>query len=342
MAVPLIVSVLPAVGPTGGQNLVTITANNLREPPDPPAIGKTSGVLPETVRVEFGAERATSVRVISKGKLTCLAPINDPGLVDLTVTNLDDNGVPIAGETVTRTDGYEYVRPNLTLEDDYTRLVRTFMRELRRQVIDEVVLTTHTDFDDQTADFQSITNIAKMPAIILVGPDIVENRFFSTNEKQVIDNGDGTFDIRRSPYTVDLAFECVGVAELTVQKLNLAAAFTKFINRNKYLRMDRDPDNLALGRVRYEMDFEDEAGEPSATDRLNDSNVRAFSGNIIIRGFDLEDLAGVAEDMLVERTTEIAGFTFEEPVGIDPVTGAAQASGPRETVGKHPTDTSDC
>lgn len=341
MAVPLIVSVLPSVGPTGGQNLVTITANNLRVPPVPEP-GPSSGVLPETVRVDFGGELATGVKVFSKGKLTCLAPIHDPGVVDVTVTNIDDNGDPIAGETATKASAYTFARPNLTVEDDYTRLVRTFIRELKRQVIEEIVLTSHTDFDDDASDIMSITHIAKMPAIVVVGPDIVENRFFSSNAKQVFDNGDGTFDIRRSPYTVDLAFECVGVAELTVQKLNLASAFTKFINRNKYIQMDRDPDDPSKGRVRYEMDFEEEGGEPSATDRLNDSNVRSFSGNVIIRGFDLEDLAGVAEDMLVDRTTEISEFVFEEPVPLDPETGDALTSAPHETVGKHPTDTVDC
>lgn len=328
MAVPLIVSVQPAVGPTGGQNLVTITANNLREPPDAPPLIQTSGVLPETVHVDFGGELATGVRVISQGKLTCLAPIHDSGLVDVTVTNLDDDGDPIPGETATKAGAYTFSRPNLTVEDDLTRLVRTFLRELRRQVVDEVSLAPHTDYDDETADFLQLAHIAKMPGIAVIGPDINENRFFSTNAKQSVDNGDGTFDIRRSPYTVDLQFEVVGVAELTVQKLNLMAAFTKFINRNKFLRMDRDPADPAAGRVQYEMDFTDD-GEPSATDRLNDSNIKAFSGTIIIRGFDLEDLAGVEEDMLVERTREVTDFVLD----------TVPSSEPRATVGSHPMDT---
>jgi hypothetical protein len=328
MAVPLIVSVQPALGPTGGQNLVTIRANNLRVPPDAPPLVQTSGVLPETVRVEFGGEVATAVKVITQGVLTCLAPIHDPGLVDVTVQNLDDNGDDIAGETATKTGAYTFARPNLTVEDDLTRLVRTFLRELRRQVVDEVSLAPHTDYDDDATDFLQRAHIAKMPGLAVIGPDIDENRFFSTNTKQTIDNGNGTFDIRRSPYTVDLQFVVVGVAELSVQKLNLMAAFTKFINRNKFIQMDRDPDDLSAGRVLYEMDFIAEGGEPSATDRLNDSNVKAFSGTIIIRGFDLEDLAGVAEDMLVERTQEIVDFVFE-----------AVSSGERETVGSHPTDT---
>jgi len=337
MAVPLIVSVLPATGPSGGQNLVTITANNLRLPPVQPP-GPTTGFTAETVRVDFGGELATGVKVYSRGRLTCLAPINDPGVVPITVTNLDDNGDPIAGESATKASAYTFERPNLLVEDDYTRLVRTFINEMRRQVLEEVVLNAHTDFDDDASDFLQLANISKIPAIVIVGPDIVENRFFSTNASSVIDNGDGTFGVRRAPYTVDLHFECIGVAELTVQKLNLAAAFTKFINRNRYIRMDRDPDDLSLGRVMYEMDFEPDGGEPSATDRISDSNMRSFAGKVIIRGFDLEDLAGVAEDMLVDWTTEVAEFVIDS-VPVDSQTGEALTSSPHETVGIHPTDT---
>lgn len=315
MAVPLIVSVTPASGPTGGRNLVRLKTNNARLPPDPPATGFVGGTFLRTVRVEFGGIEATDVRVFGQGSVTCLAPIHDPGTFDVVLTNLDDNGDPIPGEVATKVDAYRFRRPNLTAQDDLTRLVRTFIQELRRQVIDEVSLTVSTDFDDSTEDFLNIARIAKLPALVLVGPDINENRFFSTNEKQQIELPDGTVEIRRSPYTVDLLFECIGIADLKAQILNLMAAFTKFINRNKFLEMDRDPADPSLGKVRYEMDFTEEGGEPSSTDRLNDSNVRSFAGNIIIRGFDLEDLAGVSDDLVTElsRVTETDGIIIQPP-----------------------------
>ncbi len=315
MAVPLIVSVTPAVGPTGGRNLVRLKTNDARLPPDPPATGFVGGTFLRTVRVEFGGIEATDVRVFSQGSVTCLAPIHDPGVFDIVLTNLDDDGDPIAGEVATKVDAYTFRRPNLTAQDDLTRLVREFIQQLKRQVIDEVSLTVHTDFDDSAADFLNIARIAKLPALVLIGPDITENRFFSTNAKQEIELPDGTVEIRRSPYTVDLLFECVGIAELDVQKLNLMAAFTKFINRNKFIEMDRDPADPSLGKVKYEMDFTEEGGEPSSTDRLNDSNVRSFTGNIIIRGFDLEDLAGVSDDLVTElsRVTETDGIIIQPP-----------------------------
>ncbi len=314
MAVPLIVDVIPRSGPTGGKTLVEIKANNLRVPPDPPLTGQTSGILPQTVQVLFGGGPATGVKVFSKGRLTCLAPNNDPGDVDVTIKNLDDLGVPIVGEEATRVDIYKFRRPNILADADLTRLVRTFIRLLKQQVISEVVLTAHTDFDDDTADLLSIVNIAKLPAIILVGPEIAENRFFSTNEKQEVPLNDGLngVAIRRPPYTVDLQFEVIGVNDRTRQNLNLLTAMIQFLNRNKFIEMDRDPDDLSLGTVKYEMDFIEEGGEPAVTNRLNNSNVRSFSGIMLIRGFDIEDLAGVAEDMVIDKSTEIDEFVFDD------------------------------
>ncbi len=305
MAVPLIVSIVPATGPTGGRSLVEIRANNLRTAPDAPSTGLTDGILQQTVEVLFGTEPATAVKVYSQGRLTCLAPGNDPGATDVTVSNLDDLGVVIPGETVTRTDGYEYQRPDLLVESDFTRLIRTLIRQLKREIVAEVSLTTHTDFDDETEDALNIVGIASLPGLILIGPEVVENRFFSTNQREEIDNGDGTFSIRRVPYTVDVQFEIVGVADRTTQMANLLAATIQFMNRHKTFSMDRDPDDLNAGQIAYEMDFASPGGEPSTTSRLNNSNVRSFSGTLVIRGFNIEDLAGVTNDMLIGESTEV-------------------------------------
>lgn len=313
MAVPLILSVTPSVGPTGGQNLVRLVTNNARLPPDPPATGFIGGTFLRTVRVEFGGEEASDVRVFTRGLVTCLPPIHNPGVVDVVLTNLDNDGDPIPGEVATKTYGYTFKLPNLTIEDDLVRLIRALILELKRQVVDEVSLSVHTDFDGTTQDFLNIARIAEMPALVLIGSDISENRFFSTNARQLITADDGSVDIRRPPYTVDLLFECIGIADLDIQKINLAAAFMKFMARNKWIELARDPDDSAKGKVRYEMDFTEEGGEPSSTNRLNDSNVRSFAGNIVIRGFDLEDLAGVTGDQIIEisRVTEEDGIIIQ-------------------------------
>lgn len=332
MAVPLIVNVQPRTGPTGGRTLVEITANNLRTPPDPPATGKTSGILLQTVQVLFDDEAATNVQVYSKGRLTCLVPPGTHGTSDVTIKNLDDLGDPIAGEEATRADIYLYSRPDLNVESDFTRVCRTLIRKLKNEVIDEVAITAHTDFDPDTSDGLNIVNLATMPALLLVGPEVAENRFFSTNERQQVplDDGDGTIAIRRSPYTVDVEFELVGVTDTTAQLLNMIAVTVQFLNRNKNIEMLRDPDDPSLGKVSYEMDFIKDGGEPGATNRINNSNVRSFGGVLLIRGFDIEDLAGVAEDMVIEKSTEVTK---------DPAIDDTSQLVIRTDVGSSPSDT---
>lgn len=116
--------------------------------------------------------------------------------------------------------------------------------------------------------------------------------------------GNGTVLRRRVPYTVDLGFTLAGVADHTTELLNLMAATELFFHRNKYLEMDRDPESPLAGRVRYEMDFTPD-GDLRVTSQPNESNVRSFSGSFVVRGFDLEDLAGVPGDAAFERTAPL-------------------------------------
>jgi hypothetical protein len=182
--------------------------------------------------------------------------------------------------------------------------VRTLLRDLKRQVHPNVSLTVQTDFDAETGDELHLTELASLPGLVLVGPELRENRFYSLNRPPEVPVGDGTAVRRRVPYTVDLGFTIVGVADHTTELLNLMAATGLYFHRNKYLEMDRDPANPGAGRVRYEMDFTPD-GDLRVTSQPNESNVRSFSGSFVIRGFDLEDLTGVAGAGAFERTAPV-------------------------------------
>jgi hypothetical protein len=108
------------------------------------------------------------------------------------------------------------------------------------------------------------------------------------------------FAQRRVPYTVDLGFTLIGVSDHTTELLNLMAATQLFFHRNPYLELDRDPDDPNAGRVRYEMAIARD-GDLKVTSQPNESNVRSFSGRFVVRGFDLEDLAGAPGEGVVAR-----------------------------------------
>jgi hypothetical protein len=324
MAVPSITSVTPSSGPTGGSLLVEIAGTGFRLPDPPPATGPAPA-SPPTIRVIVGGRSARDVRVIDAGLLSCLVPPGDAGPADVVVQNLDATGAPIPGEEATTAGAFTYVLHPLTPEADLTRLVRTLLQELKRQVLVNAVLTVHTDFDPETGDELHLAQLAQLPALVLVGPELAEDRFLSLNQLPEQATSPDRFARRRVPYTVDLGFTLVGVSDHTTELLNLIAATQLFFHRNKFLDMPRDPSNAFAGSVRYEMDFTPD-GDLKVTSQPNESNVRSFSGRFVVRGFDLEDLAGLAGGDIVERGAPVDAVVLQP----------AQQTAPRVPVGRNP------
>ncbi|HET9621810.1 MAG TPA: IPT/TIG domain-containing protein [Kofleriaceae bacterium] len=311
MSIPSITRVRPRTGPTSGHVLVEILGEGLRLPPASSATGPAPPASAR-VQVRFGGALATDVRVYAADRLTCRIPIGDDGPCDVVVDNLDEHGMPIPGEQSVARGAFTYVRPALTIEADLTRLVRTLLHELKRQVIENVVLTVHTDFDADAGAELHLATVAALPALVIVGPELAENRFFSLNQFPEHADEENRFSRRRHPYTVDLSFSLVGVSHHTVELLNLMAATQLFFHKNKYLTIDRDSTDADAGSVRYEMDLAKD-GDLKTTSAPNASNIRSFSGRFVVRGFDLEDLAGFADEGVVERGATAEVVALEAP-----------------------------
>jgi hypothetical protein len=144
-----------------------------------------------------------------------------------------------------------------------------------------------------------------------MGPELAEDRFFSLNQLPEVATGPGRFAQRRVPYTVDLGFTVIGVSDHTTELLNLMAATQLFFHRNPFLEIDRDPATPDAGCVRYEMDIARD-GDLRVTSQPNASNVRSFSGRFVVRGFDLEDLAGIPDESVIARGA-VAGDVVLQP-----------------------------
>lgn len=306
---PSIIRLTPSSGPTSGNLFVEIVGAGFQLAPlktaDAPGASASVAVL-------VGSRRARDVRALAADRLTCIVPVGDAGVVDVVVQNLDASGEPIPGEQAIAPDAFVYVRPSLTTEADLTRLVRTLLHELKRQVLDNVVLTVHTDFDTSTGLELHLAQIARLPALVLMGPELTEDRFFSLNQLPEVATGPGEFAQRRAPYTVDLGFAVIGVSDHTTELLNLLTTTQLFFHRNVYLELDRDPVDPAAGRVRYEMAIARD-GALKVTSQPNESNVRSFSGRVVVRGFDLEDLPGVADESVIARGVVANELTLQAP-----------------------------
>lgn len=234
------------------------------------------------------------------------------GTVDVTVRNLDDNGDPIPGEEVVVTNGYTFARVQLAIESVLTRLVRTLVQELRRQVIPNVSVSEHTEFDPDTGDLLSIAALATLPGLALAGPDLTPSRGeYQVHERQTRLNEAGEVEVLNAPDTNDLEFAITVVSDSKVELLNLQSLLKQFMERNPYLYMVRDPSDPSQGRVKWEMDWTPGTGL-STSRSLNEANLRSFSGTLVVVGFDFEELPGFAGESVVDLTTQTdeVGVTF--------------------------------
>ncbi len=316
MPILSIASITPNLGPLEGSLLVEVLGAGFRLAASPQA-ARTTSPPPLTVDVLVGGRAARDVRVFSRDRLTCIVPVGDAGPADVVVRNLDAAGEPIPGEQAIAPQAFTYVRQALTFEADLTRLVRSLLQELKRQVLENVVLTVHTDFDAAVDAELHFAQIARLPALVLMGPELAENRFFSQNQLPEVATGPGQFAQRRIPYTVDLGFTVIGVSDHTTELLNLMAATQLFFHRNPFLELDRDSADPDADRVRYEMDIARD-GDLKITSQPNESNVRSFSGRFVVRGFDLEDLAGVPYEGVVTRGAVARDVVIQPPQPIGP------------------------
>jgi len=275
MAIPTLLAPDHATGPTGGGDLVTLRGTGFAA----------------TVEVWFGGVCAEIVSVREEAGLSvCVlrTPAQAESVVDIALQNLDVAGLPVPTERVVLVSAYRFLRPRIVQQSDLTRLIRTLLREFKRQVLENVSLSVSADFDDTPLDGLDIISVSKLPSLVLTGPKIRENRALSTNEalEEIVQGIFGPEIRRRRPaLTVDLEFAITGASDRAIELLNLVGATSSFLNSNKWIEMLRDPSAPGKGSVRWEMD---PIGEVHVNFEGKD-DIRAFTWGLVIHGFDLNE-----------------------------------------------------
>jgi hypothetical protein len=266
--------VQPSTGPSSGGDLVRLTGTGFSN----------------RVQVLFGdASTVVSVRDEAGMRIADVhTPAHVPGVVAIELQNLDIDDNPVPGEGVVVPNAYRFLRPTIAREADLTRVIRQLLRELKRQVLANVSATVSVDYDDTAFDGLNVIAIAKTPSITLSGPTLRPNRFYSANvaHEDVVAGVFGPEIVRRKPpYTVDLVFTLTAASERTAELLNLMAAVATFLNRHRWLELVRDPLDLSVGRVRWELDADGEF----RTTLAGKDDVRAFTCGFVVRGFDVDE-----------------------------------------------------
>ncbi len=304
MAIPTITSASPNTLYTGGQ-IVTINGTNFRGPYAVPSTGVVP-TPPPTVSVLFDGVAADKVVWISATKITCLAPNHDPGVCSVTIKNLDSSGVPIAGETVTAASLVSFARADLSIKTDFSRLSENLLLLLRQQIIANVVMTTETDYtSDASAATFNFVAVAELPCVVVHAPTTKLNSFYDLDliPEKATDTG---YEQRRFMRTVDVSWKILVLDDHQGRTQNLLALVQQFFTINNWLYLDRDPSNLSLGKVQYEM----QCGEFGSIGDPNNNNVRGFSGDVTVRGFGFEDVAGFPGTMISRQGGTADSITY--------------------------------
>ena len=316
MAVPTITSLSVTNGPTQGRTLVAITGTNFRQYPTIPATGRVPKPTP-TVRILFGAEEATDVQTESTTKVWCLAPAADPGLVSVTVTNIDEDGVAVVGETAVKADAYTFVRPYIRVPStatsvdvyrgDLHRLVIKVVKEWRRQVLDNTVLKKpNKDYANLPATER--VRLSSIPGVVLYGPRLSVNRFLTSSQYENTATGVDRFKARRPVEGRDVAFSFSIVTDSQFEALNLIEVVDRFFDKFKTVSILKDPAAPNGGDATYEVVYTDLA---SMSPDIDGDNQSVIEGGFFIRGFEMQSSAGFTDDAVESIGNTV--ITLETP-----------------------------
>jgi hypothetical protein len=337
MAVPEIVTVFPSEIRTLGPGLFEIYGHNFRTPATPAVDLIPVPEHPPTVEVLVDGVLALNVDVASDGHLVVLAPPHAEGDVDVTVRNIDNDGDPIVGEIDTKTEAIRYLYPGLQTDIDLVKLTEGFVLEIRKQVHPNVTNLPHTDYDQSP---YKLRFIAELPAIIVTGPELLENALSTVSGDRYVNDDGETFTVQRQPRTVDVGFEITGISDNTRELLNLMELVEQFFHQNRTLSFtDVYGDSAEL-----EIDFQT-AGDLRVTSRSNEDNIRQFRGSVVVREFNVPG-ANVARGAYLRDVPELetlryAGENLEAPVtgiSIGPIPVPAYHGAPQ----RGPGDSEDC
>lgn len=326
MAVPTIATLAPVTGPALGRNFISITGTGFRVPPTPPAGPIASSDVQQTVRVSFDAEVVGTVEVSSSTLLRVLVPAfrgtvadsqaaNIPA-VDLTVENLDDNGVLIPGETVTSTGAYTYARTSLrppgTDVWPFQQITEELLLTYTRAVVPNVHLATHTDFSE--APFQELF-AATLPSLHLVGPTAEFDPEFTHEEYRFVSIGGGASEIFDPPNVFRLTYDIIGIVDGERELHATMTAVREVHERAAYLYVD---DPVSSSRFRYPLL---QTADPVSSGGPSNSNIRTFTSTIMVQGvavfFDEPRGRTQTVDQILLEASDLVGNSPEMvPIGI--------------------------
>jgi len=293
MPAPTISTVSPSSGLTRGRTYVLITGTNF--PVQEVGEGDEDKVL-----VKFGTDEALNVQVQSATRIVCQSPSHDPGVVSVSVQNIDTE------QTATKASAFTYGRPNLTAPSHLQEVIEAVVRIFRREVIEDVSRLSHSEYDPNTSDTKSIPQHASLPCITLNGPlSGPKDAWTETQESTSITYDAGgdpvSFEKRRAPTRCNLVFELTIGARFDVELFSLVHHTTETLTVTPKLAVLTQSGTT----LEYDWDLIEEFDLPS---KANDSDVREASCRFVVQGVLFEDGETLEQGPVTDSSSIILSY----------------------------------
>ena len=314
MAVPTITSCSLSNVSTQGYTYVEIVGTNFKEPVLVLVPGVKAEVPPPSVSVKFGAVSALEVGWISSTLLYAVTPQMAPGLVGLTVANLNADGTVVPGETVTKPNTITFSRPNVRYGTDLYRVVTGFVQLLIDQVFARTVYEAPAvDYAESGAP---LPLKVKLPYLTVAGPTLNTNAFYTRQGNGIVQTADpDVWVLRKRGDLYDLVFRLNAASSSRNELLGLRSVLMTFFRNNTKVTIPRSATDPSKGTVSYELYMDGDGIRD--TSALSVSSVSSFTLGCYILGFEAETVFGengpvVGDSLLFSGsnadTVEIAGY----------------------------------
>lgn len=313
MAIPTISTVTPNVVSSQGWTYVEVVGTNFREPT---VIVPPDGPIPvpaPSVSVLIGGEVPREVGVIDATTLYFVTDAHSLGTHDVVVANLDDDGVPIPGEEVTKANAITVSRPSPRALSDLIRVMHAFGDMLKNQVLPRVIMT-NPSVDYSTSPSSGRLQEAAVPAITIDGPNLVPNMMYTQHGNEPVSTSDTTYMLRKRGERKDIQMVLTVMSNSKIEALNLVAVLDLFFRNNTSVKVARDPEDASAGYAYYEL-YADPEGFRNRTN-LNLSNIVSYAIPCYILGFEVESLAGFTNDSVLAYGDTADTLELNNTVGI--------------------------
>lgn len=318
----------PTKGHTGGRTLVEIKGTGFREPSPPVEGVYPVEPSPPSVRVLFGGVPAIDVAVESTSCVFAVSPMCElpmasgpdgddlpfPATVDITVENIDDDGNLIPGEQVVVPNAFEYLRPDLNQHSHGWSVMQRFYTMLKLQIHKNVSYAVHSDF----GGFGSQINLAytaRLPAIMVLAAAFRDSEIRRQGPQLVKSNTADQSVRKQELLELDLLLELLGVSDSPDELGKLLLLTRAFFQKNKTVRVPRDPLDPSAGTIEYTLDFS-WGTEMRVTMADANSNLANFTVSCGIRNILLEEMPCMAPDGTTRTADGVAHEGSTAPIHI--------------------------